>query len=91
LRRPRYSHAVGITYAESDRVAPAVHVKGEACEADELVKIAKRFGVPVVENRSLASALSAIEIDREIPPSLFEAVAIVLAHLRRQTGRSGCF
>ena len=76
-----FRNAVALRYRSSEDAAPLVSVKGESLRADELVKIAERYQIPVVENSHLAGALSALEIDEQIPESLFEAVAIVLSQL----------
>ena len=60
---------------------PRVGVKAAAMTAEKVVSIAKRFGVPVVEDSALARSLDAVELDSEIPEELFEAVAVVLARL----------
>ena len=78
---PIHQTAVGLVYRERIGETPCVSVKGSAAEADEVVKIARRFGIPVVENPNLARSLSTLEIDSEIPASLFRAVAILLSHL----------
>jgi len=78
----RYKLAVGLEYDEKDSDAPVVGTKGEYFSADEIVKIAKRFGIPVVEKPELARALKSLEENESIPEELFEAVAIVLNELK---------
>ena len=73
--------AVGLQYDERGDGAPTVVVKGERIMADEGVKIARRFNVPVVEEGELARAANEIPIDHQIPKSLFRAVAILLNKL----------
>lgn len=80
-RSPQYLSAVGISYGSGSEEAPLVSVKGEGLDADALVRVARRFGIAVVEDNELAETLGKIEIDAQIPPSLYEAVAIILAHL----------
>lgn len=80
-----YERAVGLQYGGQQGETPLLTVKGEALRADEIVRIAKRFGIPVVEHPQLAETLSRVEIDRPIPERLFEAVAIVLNALERGT------
>ncbi len=78
----QYSKAIALQYDESDEeAAPTVTVKGETYSADEVVKIAKRYGIPVVENPSLAKALQDTELDSEIPEELFQAVATLLNNI----------
>ena len=47
-----------------------------------LMAIARRHGIPVVEEPELCGALCELPLDEQIPSSLFEAAAIVLAKIR---------
>ena len=74
----RYRSAIGLEYDPNERGAPLVGVKGEYLSADEIVKIARRYGVPIIEKPALAKALRPLELEQQIPDELFEAVAAVL-------------
>lgn len=76
-----HRRAVGIAYREVPGETPSIVVQSSAVQADEAVRIARRFGIPVVDDSALARSLSALELDSEIPPSLFKAVAIILSRL----------
>lgn len=76
----KYRYAVGVEY-QDDYLAPLLTVKGETFQADEIVKIAKRYGVEVVENDALASGLNHIPLDSEIPEEFFNSVAILLENI----------
>lgn len=78
-----YRRAVSLEYTESGDGAPRVNAKGDNLVADHIVKIARRFGVPVVEKGEMARALSSVPLDQEIPEPLFEAVAVMLQELKR--------
>ncbi|MBX7136694.1 MAG: EscU/YscU/HrcU family type III secretion system export apparatus switch protein [Oligoflexia bacterium] len=71
--------AVGLSYGGC--AAPSLSCRGEFLAADEIVRLARRFGVSVVEHPELARALDPLELDQEIPRELFEAVAVLLAEL----------
>ena len=83
-RGGRYRSAVSLEYEAGRDAAPRVGVKSPAFSADELVRLARRFGVPVVERPELARALQAVDGDAEIPEELFEAVAVVLHQIERK-------
>jgi type III secretion protein U len=69
--------------------APVVVAKGKGRAAAALRSVARRAGVPIVEDVALARALFRLaEIGDEIPEELYEAAAVVLAELYRTTGRS---
>ena len=78
-----YRRAVSLEYNEGGEGAPRVNAKGDNLVADHIVKIARRFGVPVVEKGEMARALSSVPLDQEIPEPLFEAVAVMLQELKR--------
>jgi flagellar biosynthesis protein len=83
--KAEYRRAVALSYEGSGHDAPNVSLKAEQLMADELVRIAERYAIPVVERPGLAQALSRLEIDQEIPPDLYKAVAIVLNEIDRSS------
>jgi type III secretion system FlhB-like substrate exporter len=73
-----YRRAVALSYREEGDSAPLVELKEEHLRADEVVKIAKRFGIPIIEKPAVAQALRNVPVDEAIPEKLYEAVATVL-------------
>lgn len=70
--------AVAIRYDEGDD-APVVAFKGEGEAARIMREEAENSGVPIVRNVPLARSIyRSLEVDDEIPPELYEAVAGVL-------------
>lgn len=63
--------------------APKVTAKGKGDLAERIVEVAEAHGVAVEENAALAEALSAIELDQEIPIELYQAVAQVISYVLR--------
>jgi flagellar biosynthesis protein len=74
-RRPAL--AVALHYSGSG--APRVVAKGGGPVAEKIIETARDHKVPLQEDPSLASALSRIDLGREIPRELYVAVAQVLA------------
>lgn len=66
---------------------PTVVAKGEGRVAEAIVATAQESGVAVEENPLLAKALAAVELDRQIPETLFKAVAEVIAFVLRASGK----
>lgn len=58
--------------------APRVTAKGRGELADRIVETGREHGVAVEENAVLAQALSAVELDDEIPEELYRAAAQVI-------------
>ena len=75
--RNRPPLAVALHYSGSG--APRVVAKGGGQVAERIIATARDHNVPLQEDAALASALSRLELGREIPRELYVAVAHVLA------------
>lgn len=74
--------AVALAYESGKGQAPVVVAKGADFMAARIKDIAKESGVVIVENKPLARMLYYnVELDAEIPPELYQAVAEVLAYV----------
>jgi len=83
IRNPTH-FAVALRYHEEEDNAPVVLAKGMDELALRIVKVAEENGVSVVENVPLARALYAsVDLNREIPPELYGAVAEVLVYVMK--------
>jgi flagellar biosynthetic protein FlhB len=75
-------YAVALRYDEATMGAPRVVAKGADLLALRIRDIARDAKVPVLQAPPLARALYAhAEVDQEVPPALFAAVAQVLAYV----------
>jgi flagellar biosynthesis protein len=74
---------VALRYNPQQDVAPVLVAKGQGVQADAILAVARRNGVPVREDRALVAVLSQLEVDRQIPPQLYTAVATIIAFLQR--------
>jgi flagellar biosynthetic protein FlhB len=76
-------YAVALKY-ERGMNAPICVAKGRDRIALKIREVAAEHGVPVVENAPLARTLhAALEIDQEIPPAHYKAVAEVIGYVMR--------
>lgn len=73
--------AVALKYDQASTTAPKVVAKGKGETAEEILRRAQEHGVPIQQDSSLVHLLSQLEIDREIPPNLYQAVAEVFAFI----------
>ena len=78
--------AVALLYDKAS--APRIVAKGQDDLAASIVDIAERSGVPISEDHLLAETLAKLEINKEIPESLFRSVAVVLAWVYRLQGKT---
>ena len=74
--------AVALTYGQNQG-APKVVAKGRGLIAQMIIERARQNGVFVHESEDLVRLLMKVELDREIPPQLYLAVAELLSWLYR--------
>jgi len=79
--------AVALKYDGKKDKAPRVVAKGRGVIAEKIIDIAKAHHVPLYEDKNLIQILEALDLETEIPPELYRAVAEVLAFIYRLNGR----
>jgi flagellar biosynthetic protein FlhB len=80
--------AVALQYKMDEMAAPKLVAKGVDTLALRIRQVAEENDVPIVENPPLARALyAAVELDQEIPPEHFKAVAEVIGYVMRLRGK----
>lgn len=72
--------AVAIAYGGGDG-APRVVAKGKGLMAEQIMERARGAGVFMHESKELVALLMQVDLDREIPPALYRAIAELLAWL----------
>jgi flagellar biosynthesis protein len=77
----KYFQAFALGFPDGEDAPPALTARGEYGLADEIVRLARRFGVPVVEREEIAESLAPLELDQRIPPELFEVAAALLVEV----------
>ena len=75
--------AVAVSYDAQQDAAPRIVAKGRGLVAENILQTAKNNFVPVQQNKALTQMLMALELDSEIPPELYQAVAEVLSYVYR--------
>lgn len=87
IRNPTH-YAVALRYDQDKNRAPEVIAKGKGYLALRIVEIAEAHNVYCVEDPPLARALYAqVDLGREIPYELYEAVAEVLTVVYKETNK----
>ena len=82
-------NAVALSY-EAGAGAPRVVAKGKGLVAEQIIARAKEHGIAVHESKELVSLLMKVDLDADIPPLLYLAVAELLAWLYHvDTEKSG--
>ena len=86
-REPPRLRATALRYEGGGEAAPRVVANGRNLVAEKILEAAHAAGVPVREDPVLAQALETLELEQDIPPELYRAVAEALAWAYRLTGR----
>ena len=80
--------AVALKYDMEEMNAPVLVAKGGDLVAQRIRELAEENEVPIVENPPLARALFAtVELDQEVPPEHYKAVAEVISYVMRLKGK----
>ncbi|QWD13745.1 flagellar biosynthesis protein FlhB [Polynucleobacter paneuropaeus] len=72
--------AVALTY-EHGEFAPRVLASGKGLVAEQIIAKAKEHDIYIHESKDLVGLLMQVDLDENIPPALYQAVAEVLAWL----------
>ena len=71
--------AVALKYDKEKDNAPRVAAKGKGRVAEKIIALAQEHGVPIKDDPDLIEVLASLELDQEIPPEIYVAVAELLA------------
>ena len=69
--------ALALHYNGKD--TPTVVAAGQGDLAEEILRLAREYQVPVLENKELLAMLSSLDIGQPIPNQLFEVIAEIIA------------
>lgn len=79
--------AVAIKYNRDKDRAPKVVAKGKNAVAKRIVEVAKESNVPIYPDKDLVQVLETLDLNYEIPPDLYRAVAEVLVFIYSMNGK----
>lgn len=71
--------AVALKYRTDQEPAPKVTAKGEGLVAERIIELARENQIPIKEDPDLVQILSQVDINKEVPPSVYKVVAELLA------------
>lgn len=78
--------AVALKY--DGKCAPTIAATGTHELAEEIVRIAREHNVPLYENPELASVLARLELNEEVPETLYQIIAEILAFAFNLQGKT---
>ncbi|MFH1674203.1 MAG: EscU/YscU/HrcU family type III secretion system export apparatus switch protein [Pseudomonadota bacterium] len=71
--------AVALQYKSGEDHAPKVTAKGEGKIAEKIIELARRHDIPIKDEPDLIEVISKLDLNEEIPPTVYVAVAELLA------------
>ena len=80
-RKKQQTGAVVLTYDSGKKKAPRVVASGRGDMAEKIINLARKHNIHIHNDPDLLEMLSQLDLNREIPPSLYEVVAELLAFL----------
>lgn len=78
-QKPKLKSAVALRYDVAKGPAPKVTAKGEGLVGERIIALARENNVPIKEDPDLVQILSQVDIDEEVPASVYKIVAELLA------------
>ena len=73
--------AVALTYDSGKKRAPRVTATGRGPMAEKIMHLARKHNIHIHNDPDLLETLSQLDLNSEIPPSLYEVVAELLAFI----------
>ena len=79
IEKKQNRSAVSLKYDSRVNKSPLVTAKGKGLIADKIIALAKKNNIPIKEDPDLVHLLSQVDLNREIPASLYKVVAELLS------------
>jgi len=83
--KPNIQKAVALKYDKEKKGAPEVVASGKGDVANKIIELAQEHNIFIKKDADLVELLSKIEVNREIPPMLYKAVAEVFSFVYKMT------
>jgi len=80
--------AAALSYEKESAAAPKVVARGKGETALKIIEKAREFDVPLFANEALVNSLVDIDIDKEIPAELYQAVVEVFVWLMKNEAKA---
>jgi flagellar biosynthesis protein len=81
---------IALRYQAQEYRAPKITAKGCGYVAERILETAKAHNIPVREDKNLIKVLPRLDLEQEIPPDVYKAVAEILAFVYRLTQHPPC-
>jgi flagellar biosynthesis protein len=71
--------AAALRYRPEKDAAPRLTAKGSGAIAEKIIALAREHGIPIQEDPALIQVLAGLDLNQEIPPTVYLVVAEILA------------
>ena len=85
MQKTKKAFALG--YNRQKDNAPKVLATGSGEVAKNIINLAKSHDIPIKEDADLVEILSKVDLNEEVPPNLYKAVAEIFNFLYRMTNK----
>ena len=79
--------AAALRYRQGQDKTPVLTAKGQGKTAEMIIRLAREHNIPLKEDPRIIELLCTLELNQEIPPELYKAVAEILAFIYRMGGK----
>lgn len=80
--------AIALAYDPKKDEAPNIVAKGKGELAKQIISIAQENNIPIRKDEDLIELLSKLEINDQIPPNLYKAIAEIFKFVYELKGKS---
>jgi flagellar biosynthesis protein len=80
--------AIALAYSPKNDDAPKVVANGRGELAKQIISIAEQNNIPIKKDEDLIELLSKLEINDQIPPNLYKAIAEIFKFVYELKGKS---
>jgi flagellar biosynthesis protein len=83
MSAPPRQRAAALRYDRGVDAAPRVVARGDGHIAERILEVAREHHIPIHRDPALVEVLARLDLDEQIPPALYLAIAEVIGFLYR--------
>ena len=87
MNQDEQRQAVALRCGPKKDAAPKLVAKGRGYLAEKIIEMARLHNIPIRHDKKLLQILSRLDLEEEIPPEVYRAVAEILAFIYRLSNR----
>lgn len=79
MEKDEIQKAVALIYEKEKDIAPRIVAKGYGEIAKKIIELAKKYNLPIWEDKNLVELLVKLDVGEYIPPKLYKVIAEILS------------